>query len=254
MNHSKQPLSSHLSELKFRILKSLVAVALFSMISFYNGDQILAILIKPLIAAAPKKSFIFTGITDMLYIKVNLSIFAGLIASIPYIIWQLYAFLKPGLYEKEKAVLIPFLVASPILFTVGALFAFYLILPLAWNFLLSFELSDLHNQHSIYFQPRINEYLSTVFSLLFGFGLAFQLPLILNGLILLGIVGTDLLIRKRRIAILVIFCVAAILTPPDAVSQIALAIPLILLYELSIITGKKLEILKQRTSGDLKDA
>ena len=254
IEQSSETLNSHLSELKFRIIKSLIVLAFFSIIAFYNCDRILDFLTQPLTLSAPGKSFIFTGITDMFYITVNISILTGLVVAIPYIIWQLYSFLKPGLYSKEKVILLPFLIASPLLFLIGALFAFYLILPVAWNFLLSFELNNLHGDNSIYFQPRINEYIGTVFSLLFAFGLAFQLPLILNALILFGIVGTEFLRKKRRIAILLIFCIAAVVTPPDAVSQIALAIPLILLYELSIISGKKLEILKQSTSGDLKDA
>jgi len=251
---NNQTLHFHLSELKFRIIKCLVVVAIFAIIAFYNFDTIITILIRPLIEIAPKKNFIFTGITDMFFLSVNISMITGFAISIPYILWQVYAFLKPGLHEKEKMFIIPFLIASPTLFLLGAFFAFYIILPLAWNFLLSFELSSIYNNNSISFQPRINEYISAISSILIAFGTAFQLPLILNILILLGIINTKLLIEKRRIAILLIFCIAAIVTPPDAMSQIALAIPLILLYELSIITGKKIEILKPDTSGDLQDA
>jgi sec-independent protein translocase protein TatC len=251
---SKTTISTHLAELKSRLLKSSISVIICSIIAFYYSDNVLEILVAPLMAHFPDKHFIFTGISDMFFITVHVAICSGLLISMPYILWQLYAFLKPGLYDKEKSILVPFLIASPTLFLFGALFAFYFILPMAWKFLLSFEINDLQSNNSIYFQPRINEYLSTVFSLLIVFGTAFQLPLIINALILFEIISTDFLITKRRLAILVIFCISALITPPDALSQIALAIPLILLYELSIISGKKLEKLKQSSSGGLKDA
>ena len=157
-----------------------------------------------------------------------------------FFIWQLYLFIAPGLYKKEKTIIIPYLISSPLLFIIGVSIVYYYIFPLAWSFFVSFE-SDGNNAAgtlSIEFMPSVAEYLELVVQLMLAFGLAFQLPIILTLLAHANIITARSLAKKRRLAIVMIFIVAAILTPPDVLSQVGLAIPMLLLYELSIIACK----------------
>ena len=241
MNKHLENYTTHLNELKKRVIFSLIAFLLGSIFCFFLAKQLFQFLIYPLTRLDADKHLIFTGLTEMFNVYLEIAVYGGFVLALPFILYQLYQFLAPGLYNNEKRILLPYLVASPILFILGSLLAYFLITPLAWKFFLSFEIPSFSGQTPITLEPRVSEYLSLVISLIMAFGLAFQLPLLITLLVLMGVIKTSSLIKKRRIAIMVIFIIAAIITPPDAISQIALAIPLILLYELSILVSKKLE-------------
>jgi sec-independent protein translocase protein TatC len=234
--------ASHLIELKGRMIKSIFAIFITSGFSFYFAKEIFQFLIDPLRKAHLDKPLIYTGLSDMFFVYIKIAIYGGISLALPIILFQIYSFLAPGLYKGEKRILIPYFIASPVLFILGAMMAYFLIMPLAWKFFLSFEITASEGFSAIVFEPRVNEYLSIVISLIMAFGITFQLPLVLTLLVLLGIISSDSLIKKRRIAVVAIFVLAAIITPPDAISQIALAIPLILLYELSVLVSKKIEL------------
>lgn len=214
-----------------------------SCLSYLYAESIYNYLTLPLAEASGEKThkFIFTGLTEAFFTYIKLALFAGFILAFPVIASQLYFFVAPGLYKKERMVLLPYLFASPILFLVGAMLVYFYVMPLAWKFFIGFETIGSSSKMPMVLEARISEYLSLVISLIVGFGLAFQMPIILILLAQVGFIKGSWLAEKRRFAVVVIFIVAAILTPPDVISQIALAIPLLLLYEISIIICKRIE-------------
>ncbi len=227
-------LKTHFIELKSRFLKTAVFFFMCFTISYYFKEQIYLYLVSPL-----ERKIIYTGLTEAFFTYIKITAFIAFILTIPMIALQTYCFISPGLYKKEREIALVILSCAPLLFLAGGGFVFYFVIPKAWHFFLSFELSD--SISPLVLEPRISEYLNLVIELIIAFGLAFQIPIIFAILALMKIVTADFLSRKRRPAIVIIFIIAGIITPPDALSQIALAIPMLLLYEISIVSCKFLE-------------
>lgn len=231
------PLLDHLIELRDRLV---LAVAFFGVAfagCYVVSEQIFAFLVRPLaeiLGNEPHRRLIYTGLTEAFFTYLKVSLFAALSVSFPVFAIQIWRFVAPGLYRNERRAFLPFLVATPVLFAAGAALVYYVVMPLAWRFFLSFETPPSDGVLPIQLEAKVNEYLSLVMTLMFAFGLAFQLPVLLTLLARAGIVTSAALSRFRKFAVLIIFVVAAILTPPDIISQVILALPMILLYEISI--------------------
>jgi sec-independent protein translocase protein TatC len=241
MSLPKYQLKDHLAELKSRILFILVFFLLAFLASYYFSEKIFQILLQPLIDIyqGQDRRIIYTGLTEAFFSYLNLSAFAAFCASIPIIALQTYLFIRPGLYKSEKILAAWIFIFSPLLFLLGSLFVYYLVMPKAWGFFLSFEMAD--SAVPLMLEARISEYLTLITKLILAFGLAFQMPVILVIFSLLGLVSSKMLSSKRRIAILINFIIAGLITPPDILSQIALAIPMLLLYEIGVATCKYIE-------------
>jgi len=234
-------LSQHFTELKSRIAQTLCFFLLCFFVAYYASEEIYVFLAKPL--AHDGHKVIYTGLAEVFFTYIKIAAFVGFVATMPVIAFQIYKFISPGLYHDEKRAARVILAASPLLFWIGGLFVFYFVIPKAWQFFLSFEMRDA--PVPLLLEARISEYLSLVMQLVIAFGLAFQLPVIFAMLTLTGVVSSTFLQRKRRISIVVNFIIAGIVTPPDVLSQIALALPMVLLYEISIIACKFLENMEQ---------
>ena len=232
LDASRAPLLDHLIELRRRLIYCVIAVGIAFGVCFYFAQPILAFLLQPLLRAGQHR-VIYTQLFEAFFVQVKVAFFAAMMVSFPVIANQLWQFVAPGLYRKEKRALLPFLWATPVLFTIGAAMAYYIAVPMALHFLLSFQGSlGGVEQEAL---PAIDNYLSVIMQFLFGFGLAFLLPVLLMLLEQAGIVTRKQLISARRYAIVGAVGIAAVLTPPDVGSQLLLAIPLIILYELAII-------------------
>lgn len=230
------PLVTHLAELRRRFIYVLLFWLMASAGCYFFAADIYEFLVRPLadilIATGQDRRLIYTGLTEVFFSYIKLSLFAGAVIMFPVLAMQIWGFVAPALYKKEKQVFIPLLFLTPILFFTGAAFLYFGILPLAWNFFLGFENPD--TVLPIQLEAKVSEYLSLVMKLIFAFGIAFQLPILLFLLAKAGFLTSDILRRKRKYALIIIFIAAAVLTPPDLVSQIALAVPVYILYELSI--------------------
>ncbi|RSU51737.1 twin-arginine translocase subunit TatC [Sphingomonas sp. S-NIH.Pt15_0812] len=229
---SRAPLLDHLIELRRRLLYCIAALAVAFAISFYFADRIFAFLVQPLLRAG-QGTVIYTEIFEAFFVQVKVAFFAAMMIAFPIIANQLWQFVAPGLYRKERRALLPFLFATPLLFALGAALAYYVAIPMALHFLLGFDgvVGGVKREAL----PAIGNYLSFIMQFLFGFGLSFLLPVLLMLLERAGIVSRQGLIKARRYAIVGATAIAAVLTPPDLMSQVLLAVPLILLYELAII-------------------
>ncbi|MCC2975321.1 twin-arginine translocase subunit TatC [Sphingomonas sp. PL-96] len=232
IDESQAPLLDHLIELRRRLIFSLIAIGIAFGACFYFSEQIFGFLVQPLLAAGQKR-IIFTQIFEAFLVQVKVAFFAAMMLSFPVIANQLWQFVAPGLYRSEKKALLPFLLATPVLFIAGAALAYYVTIPVALHFSLSYQ-GDLGGvqQEAL---PSVAAYLSFVMQFLFAFGLAFLLPVLLMLLELAGIVTRVQLVSARRYAIVAAFAISAVLTPPDVWSQMLLAIPLVLLYEVALI-------------------
>jgi sec-independent protein translocase protein TatC len=232
IDDSRAPLLDHLIELRRRLLWSLVALFVAFGICFYFARPIFAFLVRPLDRAGQHR-IIFTGLGEGFFVEVKVAFFAALMLAFPVIANQLWQFVAPGLYRREKAALAPFLFFTPVLFLLGASLAYYVAMPVALHFLLSFQgnLGGVQQEAL----PAVGNYLSFVMHFLFGFGLAFLLPILLMLLERAGLVTRKQLAGARRYAIVAAFAIAAVLTPPDIGSQMLLAIPLVALFELSLV-------------------
>jgi sec-independent protein translocase protein TatC len=232
IDESRAPLLDHLLELRKRLLLSLLALAVAFAGCFYFAKPIFAFLVQPLVHAGQKK-VVYTQLFDAFFVEIKVAFFAAMMLAFPVIANQLWQFVAPGLYRNEKRALLPFLLATPVLFLSGAALAYYVAIPLALHFLLGFQgnLGGIQQEAL----PAVGNYLSFVMQFLFGFGLAFLLPILLMLLERAGIVTRKQLISARRYAIVGAFAIAAVLTPPDIGSQLMLAVPLIILYEIALI-------------------
>ena len=236
---------SHLTELRRRLINIFYFLIFFFLISYFFSEEIYSFLVKPYADAVIddniNRRLIFTALQETFLTYLKVSFFAAFFISSPLILIQIWKFIAPGLYDNERKALIPYLIATPILFLMGGLIVYYLIMPLAIKFFLSFETSSNLSNLPIQLEPKVNEYLSLIMKLIFAFGISFQLPVILSLLARVGFVDSDYLKKRRKYVVVIIFVVAAILTPPDPVTQIGLAIPLLLLYEISIWSVKIIE-------------
>jgi len=232
IDDSKMPLLDHLIELRSRLLWSFLALAIAFGVSIYFARPIFAFLVQPLLASGQDK-LIYTAIFEAFFVEIKVAFFAAAFFSFPVFATQLWRFVAPGLYAKEKRAFLPFLLATPILFTIGAAMAYYMAIPVALNYLLGFggNVGGVEQQAL----PGVDNYLNFVMKFIFGFGISFLLPVLLMLLEKAGIITLAQLKGGRRYAIVGAFAIAAVLTPPDVVSQLLLAIPLCILYELAII-------------------
>ena len=204
------------------------------------ADILFLFLQAPLAAELEEQGgrMIFTALHEAFFTQIKVAFFAALFISFPVILLQIWRFVAPGLYKNERKAFVPFLVATPVLFFLGGAMVYYLVIPLAWDFFLSFQITGGESNLSIEVEPRISEYLSLVMRLIFAFGIAFELPVVLLLLARAGIITARGMAKNRKYAILFSFIAAAILTPPDVISQVMLAIPVIMLYEMSIIAAR----------------
>ena len=234
--------TSHFVELRSRLLKSLVFIFFVFIISYIFAEHIYNFLVEPYANAVKddktSRRLIFTALHETFITYLKVAFFAAIFLGSPILIIQIYKFIAPGLYKNEKKAILPYLIFTPILFLFGGILVYYLVMPLAIKFFLSFESIGSNTTLPIQLEAKVNEYLSLIMRLIFAFGISFQLPILLNLLAKIGVVNSNYLRKSRRYVIVIIFTAAAILTPPDPITQIGLAIPLLLLYELSIITVK----------------
>ena len=229
----KQPFTEHLEELRSRLIKCFIAVAVGFVLSYGFKAKIFDILMRPLIKVMPAgDKLIFTGLPEAFFTYLKVSFLTGLFLAVPVILYQIWMFIAPGLYDKEKRLVLPFVLLSSIFFLGGSFFGYFIVFPFGFKFFLSFA------NDSIQALPSMREYLAFASKMLIAFGLVFELPLFITLLAKLGIVSVDFLKKNRKYAILLFFAGAAIITPPDVVTQIMMALPLMLLYEISIIGAK----------------
>jgi sec-independent protein translocase protein TatC len=243
----KMPLLEHLGELRTRLLYSFAGFIVAFVVCFYFWKPVLDVITAPLERACLLQGkpcpVIYTSLIEPFFTQVKIGAFAALCITFPLIAAQLYKFLAPGLYKSERMALVPFLIATPIMFAVGATFLYFVLLPLALHFFVSYQ-----QYANIELLPKIGEYIDLVMKLVFAFGLCFELPVILTLLAKVGIVSSQGLREKRRYAIIIVTVVAAVFTPPDAISMCSLAVPMIGLYEISIWLAKSVE--KKRAAED----
>jgi sec-independent protein translocase protein TatC len=242
---SQSSFVEHFTELRSRLVKSIVYLFIFFIICYFFAENIYRFLVEPYADAVRgdelNRRLIFTALHETFITYLKVAFFTSLFVTSPIILTQIWKFIAPGLYKNEKKALLPYLIATPTLFLMGGLLVYYLVMPLAIKFFLSFETVAEINSLPIQLEAKVNEYLSLIMRLIFAFGISFQLPVLLSLLARVGFIDSEYLKKRRKYVIVIIFAVAATLTPPDPITQIGLGIPLLILYELSILSVKFIE-------------
>jgi len=254
-----QPLIEHLMELRTRLIWSIAAFFIAFIVCFIFAKHIFNYLVYPYKLAVSwahldveKAQLIYTAPQEFFFTQVKVAMFGGLVIAFPIIAAQIYKFVAPGLYKNERQAFLPFLIASPILFLMGGALVYFFFTPMVMWFFLSMQQAPGHDEIAISLMPKVSEYLSLIMTLVFSFGLVFQLPVITTLLARVGLLTSQWLAEKRKFAIVLAFVVAAVLTPPDPMSQIGLALPTILLYEISIYAARLVE--RQRSKQAVEEA
>lgn len=248
MEASAAPLMSHLIELRQRLMWAVLAFFVFFIICYAFSAQIFNLLVVPFQWAVDwldlpedQVRFIYTAPQEFFFTRIKIAAFGGFVLAFPVIAAQIYRFIAPGLYSNERQAFLPYLIATPILFLLGACLVYFMVIPMAMWFFLSMEQTGGEGMAAIQHLPKVSEYLSLIMTLIFAFGLVFQLPVAITLLARAGLVTTEGLAEKRKYAIVFAFVAAAILTPPDPMTQVGLALPTILLYEISIFSARYME-------------
>lgn len=264
VEQAKMPLLEHLAELRRRLLYSMMAFLVAFFICFYFADDIFRFLVAPLEKVLQARNeagqpgeyrLIYTALTEKFFVNVKVAFFAAFMAAFPVIASQVWMFVAPGLYRSERKAFLPFLYVTPVLFLLGASLVYYLLMPVAWEFFVGFQESGTAEGGApVELLPRVSEYLNLSMRLIFAFGLAFELPVALTLMVRAGLTSAEGLATKRRYAIVIAFIAAAVLTPPDPLSQISLAIPIIILYEISIWTARFIERQRARETAAMTGA
>ena len=236
---------SHLTELRSRLIKAFIFLLFSFVVCYIFSAEIYDFLVKPYSTAVIESNLdrrlIFTALHEAFITYLKVAFFASFFITSPIFLTQIWKFVAPGLYKNEKKALLPYLIATPVLFIFGGLLVYYLVMPLAIEFFLSFESVGNSGSIAIQLEAKVNEYLSLIMRLIFAFGISFQLPVILSLLARINVIDSIYLKKRRKYVVVIIFAVAALLTPPDPITQIGLALPLLILYELSIFVVKFIE-------------
>lgn len=238
-------LSQHFQEFKSRLITSLILSFICVVLCYFVADRILDFLLKPLITVFSEQKLdrhlIYTSLTEPFLTKIRIALTTSMIMIFPVICWHCYRFIAPGLFRREKLTVLTYMISCPLLFLFGSYLAYAYVIPLAWKFFISFE-QEFSSTIPLILETKISEYISLVTTMIVAFGLTFQLPLLLVLLVQVNLISYQSLKTFRKYAVVLIFIIAALVTPPDVISQIMLAIPLLLLYEISILICKRIKI------------
>lgn len=247
----KMPLMDHLVELRKRLMWSFLAFGILTAIAMGFAGDIFNFLARPLLDVFKDKpelrTMIYTSLIEKFFTNIKVGIWTGMFLSFPIFAVQIWKFVAPGLYKKEQKAFLPFLIATPILFFAGGAFVYFLVMPMAWQFFAQFEQTGATDIR-IQLMPKVSEYFSLVLQLIFAFGICFQTPVLLGLLTRAGLTTAKGLAKGRRYAIVIMFVIAAVITPPDVISQLALAIPMCILYEIGILIARRID--KQRAKDE----